>query len=217
MLKRALGVFILCFLPWLTASAADFYMEGAQYARIHPAVPTDVDKGKVEVVELFWYGCPHCYAFEPYLKEWLKNMPEQAQFKRVPAVLNPTWKLHAQTYYALQLMGLTDELHSKIFEAMHAQHRRLNSLDAMSRFLVQQGVDDAKFRATINSLPVQADVNMAAELGRRYQADGVPTVIVNGKYRVTASMAGGHDEMIKVINYLIAQEAARTQAASNTP
>lgn len=207
MLKHGLGVLLLCLLPALSASAEDFYIEGANYARISPPVPTDVEKGKVEVVELFWYGCPHCAAFEPYLAQWLKTMPKEAQFKRVPSVLNASWTMHAQTYYALELMGKIDELHPKIFDAMHEQRRSLNNIASMTRFLVQQGVDEQKFNAALNSLPVQADVNRSREIGRLSQSDGVPAVIINGKYRVTASMAGGHKEMLQVMDYLIAQEA----------
>jgi thiol:disulfide interchange protein DsbA len=196
--------------------AANDYYEGMHYARITPAVPTDAPPGKVEVVELFWYGCPHCFQFEPYLRKWRENMPEQAHFTAMPGTVNPRWLMHAKTFYALQLMGEQERLHERIFIAIHEQHRRLNNYDAMVRFLKSQKVDIGKFEAAYNSFAVTAKVQRAGDLAKRYGVTGVPSVIVAGKYRVSASEAGGHKEMIEIINQLVAQESATANRAQDT-
>lgn len=187
-----------------------WFTEGLQYERIARPVPTHVAPGKVEVVELFWYGCPHCYHFEPYLSKWMVNKPKAAEFRRIPAALNPSWQAMAKTYYALELMGEAERLHPIIFQAIHEQGRKLRDLDAIARFLAQQGVDEKRFREAYASLPVQTRMQEAAYLGRDYGVRGVPAVVVNGKYRTSASLAGGYDEVLEVVNFLVEKESRET-------
>lgn len=182
---------------------------GIDYAVLPHAVPTHVEPGKVEVLEMFWYGCPHCFHFEPQVKRWLANKPEAAEFIRVPATLNSNWIPHARAYYAAESLGVLDKLHDALFHAIHEQRRRLNSEDALVRFAASQGIDAEAFRKAMNSFYVNTKLRQSVDLGQKYGVDGVPMVIVNGKYKVTGAMAGSYNRMIEIINYLVAKEAAR--------
>jgi thiol:disulfide interchange protein DsbA len=203
---RRLAFALLCALAF-SVRAAPVYTEGAEYDRISPPAPTSIDSGKVEVVEVFWYGCPHCYAFEPYLEEWLKSKPKAAEFVRLPAVLNPSWVTHARAYYALEAIGEADRVHKAFFQAIHEQGRTLDDRDSIARFLAQQGVDEKTFRKAYQSPEVQTKLQHAAQLAQRYAITGVPSVVVDGQYRTSASQAGSYAEMLKVIDYLVTKEA----------
>lgn len=187
-----------------TAQAFD---EGIEYARLPTPVKTS-DPDKVVVTELFWYGCPHCYRFEPYVEKYKANLPEGVVFEQVPSVLNPSWAEHARAYFALQQMGVTDQVHKKIFDAMHLKRQRLNNIDDMAQFLAQQGVDEKKFREAYHSFPVDTLLRKARQKERKYGHSGVPAVIVNGKYRTSGSMTGSNAKTIEVIDYLVRKELA---------
>lgn len=182
------------------------FQEGVHFHRISPAVKTDVEDGKVEVLELFWYGCPHCFQLEPYLTEWKKTKAENISFVRMPAVLNKNWLAHARAYYALETMGELERIHPIFFEAIHVQGRRLRDVESMTRFLSQHDVDAEKFKSAYDSLYVETKINRSGQLVRQYGSSSVPTIIVNGKFRTTASDAGGHENMLRVIDYLSQQE-----------
>ena len=190
------------------AHADNFYMEGAQYQAIEPPAPTNAAPGKVEVVELFWYGCPHCFHFEPTLSKWLASKPANVDFKRVPAVLNPGWVTHARAYYVAEQLGVLDKIHEPLFEAIHLKNQRLNTEDELAAFFAAHGVPEDEFRAAFNSFEVHMQLRQAAQLGKAYQATGVPAIVVNGKCLVSSSMAGGYPEMIAVVEHLVAQEAS---------
>jgi len=205
-------------LPMLGASAAGMgFQEGIEYQRITPAVPTSVGPGKVEVVELFWYGCPHCFHFEPDLLKWLKQKPKNVVFRRVPAALNPAWRVHAQAYYTAQVLGVLDKSHEAMFNAIHRQGMLLNTPDKLADFFTRFGVKPKEFLGVFNSFAVRAKLAEAQGLVRRYGADSVPTIVVDGKYRTNASMAGGsYQRMLQVVDYLIAKEtAAKKQEAAS--
>lgn len=183
------------------------FIEGRHYERIESPQPIDADDAKVDVIEIFWYGCPHCYDFEPYISEWRQNMPESAEFTLLPATLNPSWGLHARAFFALQELGQVENLHGKIFQAIHAQGRNLGDLDSITRFVGRFGVDEQAFRDAFMSAEVDDAMMRAGELARAWRITGVPSVIVNGEYRVSAGMAGGYDRMIDVIDFLVEQES----------
>lgn len=204
-MKKLLLATLIFFSGILLAQAEDF-SEGIEYQKLSEPQPTDTGD-KVEVLEFFWYGCPHCYHFEPFVRKWLANKPASAEFVRVPAVFRPDWKVHARTYYALIEMGLVEKLHGKIFDAIHKDHQHLSTLDEMADFLASEGVDRQTFVNTYNSFLVDARVRKAVKKLAAYDIDGVPTVIVNGKYRVTGRMAGNYETMIDVINYLVGKES----------
>ena len=184
--------------------------EGIEYKLISPAQPT-ITKNKIEVVELFWYGCPHCFRFEPNIKNWLANKPDNVVFYRIPAVFNPAWALHARAYYTAVSLGLfadgKHEFHDAFFDELHKHKKRLNNKDALRKFFARFGISENDFNNTFDSFSVNTKVNRAATLSKRYQLEGVPTIIVNGKYRIDGPMAGGRKGMIKVLDFLIKKES----------
>ena len=182
------------------------FVEGHHYHRISPEVATNVQDGSVEVLELFWYGCPHCFEFEKYLKTWEQDKPSYVEFLRMPAVLNKTWIPHARAYYALETMGEIERIHPIFFDAIHVQGRRLRDVESMGRFLSQHGIDVDEFEKAYNSFYVETKIKRSGQLVRDYGSRAVPTVIVNGKYRISASSAGGYEQMLNLINQLAQQE-----------
>ena len=188
------------------------YREGQHYRVLTPAQPTSVAPGKVEVVEVFWYGCPHCYSLEPYIQRWLaEGKSEEAEFVKLPASLNPSWQPHARLFYAARALGVLEQAHGDIFREMHVERRPLNTLDEMVDFLGRYGVSAEDARAALTSFAVEAQVRKADTMVRRYRLTGVPAVVVNGKYVTGADMAGGAEQMFDVINYLVAREAAAVE------
>jgi len=193
------------------AAAAASNNEPLRYVELFQAQPV-VTGDKIEVRELFWYGCPHCFDLEPTLERWLEHKPDNVTFIRTPAVLRDSWAIHARTYYAFEAMGLVDKLHEAFFDALHLKKQRLITPDAIADWVAQQGVDRQKFLDAFNSFAVDSHVRQAALVGRRYEADGVPTIIVDGKYRTGVGMAGGHEALIKVIESLVQKAAAERKA-----
>ena len=186
--------------------------EGIEYKLVSPAQPT-ITKNKIEVVELFWYGCPHCSRFEPNIKAWLDKKPDNVVFNRIPAVFNPSWALHARAFYTATSLGLfadgKDKFHNAFFDELHKHKKRLNNKNALREFFARFGVSAEDFNNTFDSFAVNTKVNRAATLSKRYQLDGVPTIIVNGKYRTDGPMAGGRQGIIKVMNFLIEKESKK--------
>ena len=206
-IRSVLVIFSMYFVL-LAPVSADEYVEGVNYELVEPAQPTStVDK--VEVLEVFWYGCPHCFRFEPYVERWLQKKPENAQFVRLPAIFRPAWEVHARAYYTAELLGVLDKVHKPLFNAIHLQKRALNTEDALRDFFAEFGVDKKEFIKTYQSFAVETRIRRAKTMVSRYGVDGVPTVIVNGKYRVSARTAGSNAEMLKVINFLVAKESKK--------
>lgn len=186
--------------------SAATYKEGEHYLPITPPQPTS-SKDKVEVVELFWYGCPHCYRLEPYVKRWLKKKPDNVKFVRMPGVLNPQWEIHARAYYAAEVLGVVEKIHAPMFEAIHEKKNRLNSETAIMNLFKQHGVTEKDFKRAIRSFAVETKLRRAKDMGRRYGARFVPAIIVNGKYLTGAQSAGGNAKVFKVVDQLIKQES----------
>ncbi|KAA6183259.1 thiol:disulfide interchange protein DsbA/DsbL [Thiohalocapsa marina] len=195
-----------------TPSAAEFD-EGIDYRRVEQPVRAEPG-ADVEVLELFWYGCPHCWHLEPRVQAWLENKPAEATFRRLPAAAAPHWAPHAKAYYAAEMLGELDRLHEPLFRAMHEERRRLQTDDALIAFAAEQGIDEAAFRNAYNSFPVDMQVRKSADLVRRYGVDGVPAVVVNGKYVTSASQAGSNERMFQVVDYLVDLEAGAPGAAA---
>ena len=212
-IKKSLLVFSVLFLVAGTACAAS-YEEGKHYKRVDQ--PRTIDDGdKVEVLEFFWYGCPHCYSFEPHLNKWKNAKPDNVEFVRIPATFQPLWMLHARAYYALQMLGAGDKIHPKFFSEIHNNKNYLKTVDALSKFVEQHGVNRSEFVDAMNSFAVETQVRKAQKLVNDYNLSGVPSITVNGKYLISASMAGSYDNMIKIMNYLIEKETAQA-AVSNS-
>lgn len=184
-------------------------LDGKEYELVIPEQPTQVEDGKVEVVEIFWYGCPHCYDFEPYLEKWLSALPPYAEFRRLPASFNDRWLLHARAFYAAESLHVLDKVHHPLFEALTKDQKRFDTEDNLAAFFAEHGVDEAQFRQTFNSFAVDAKVKQSSQMVRNYGINGVPAVIVNGKYRTAASLTtGGYPALLEVIDQLIEKERA---------
>ncbi len=183
------------------------------YVDLATPQPTE-DPTKIEIVELFWYGCPHCNQLEPLLDVWVSTQPEDVQFVRMPAVLNPRWELLGRAYYTAELLGVLDKIHKPLFHAIHAEKKHFDSEAQVARFFVDQGVDETKFKEAFNSFGVSAKVNRARQMTMKYAISGVPALIINGKYRSSASEAGSHQAMLKVVDQLIEQERAAAKTAA---
>jgi protein dithiol oxidoreductase (disulfide-forming) len=196
----------------LLSNTALFAEWGDGWDPIDPPIPTSVPEGKVEVVEFFWYGCPHCYNLEPKMEAWLKKKPDNVVFKRVPSPLNPSWTVHAQFYYAAEALGVIDQLHKPLFDAMHREKRKLFDKNSLIDFAVEHGVDRQKFTDAWNSFGVYVKVQQARKLGQRYGLDGVPAIGINGKYMTSGSLAGTYSHMFEIVDELVAKELKTAQA-----
>lgn len=186
---------------------AEAYQAGTHYEEIARPVPT-VDKAKVEVTEAFGYLCPHCASFEPMLHSWSLQQPEDVAFVRVPVVFSRSWEPLARAYYSADLMNITEKTHQATFDALHKERRRFRSLEDLADFYADLGVDKDKFTKMNQSFAVNMRMNQGAAKLNGYGIQSVPTLIVNGKYRITAETAGGHAGMLKVAQYLIEKERA---------
>ena len=202
---RKIIVAFMLFVGVTVSACAEPYVEGKDYLTVSNTTQTG---DKIEVLEFFWYGCPHCFAFEPSVQKWLKTKSDEVEFVRLPAVFRPSWKVHARTYYALEMMGILEELHTKIFSAMHNKKMKLDTLNSMSGFLQRQNVDKKKFLDAYNSFAVETKLRKAIKKLKDYNVRGVPAVAINGKYYVSASAAGSYQRLIDIINFLIKKEMA---------
>ena len=198
----------------MTAQAADVPLEaGKTYIELSDAVPVAVP-GKIEVVELFWYGCPHCYAFEPVVNPWAEKLPSDVNFVRLPAMFGGPWDAHGQMFLTLEAMGVEHKVHAAVFNAIQKEGKRLIDKDDMADFLATQGVDKAKFLQTFDSFAIKGQIVKAKELAKKYEISGVPTMVVDGKYRFDLGTAGGPEQALNVADQLIAKERA-AKAATN--
>jgi thiol:disulfide interchange protein DsbA len=195
----------------LLARPAVAFEVGREYQEL-PFPPAVETGAKIEVREFFWYGCPHCYTFEPTLKNWLKRRPANVEFIRTPGAA-PHWLIHAQTYYAFESLGVLDKLHEPMFRAVQANRPSLHDEAAIAGFAGAHGVDAAKFRESFRSFGVRMKVERTKKLNAEYMVNAVPVLVVDGKYVTGPAMAGGEEQAIKVLDFLIAR-AARERATA---
>lgn len=212
-MRKVLLLLSAMFLLQATPAIAQ-YEEGFEYQKIKQAMPT-VDSSKVEVIEFFWYGCPHCYHFEPVLNKWLAKKPDDVVFLRVPAIFRENFIPHAQAYYSAEYLKVTDKIHHAIFKAYHDDKNKLTSKTAISKLFVDNGVKKADFENAWNSFVVQSKLKRAIGMTSRYGIKSVPTMVVNGKYQTNATIAtlnkptaSGHETAIEVVNWLVKRERA---------
>ena len=200
------GIFLLA---GQAAVSADF-AEGVHYKLLKPAQPTNVAPGKVEVVEVFWYACGHCYLIEPRLEAWIqKGKPANVEVVRLPATWNEVLKTHARVFYTAELLGRLPQLHNEIFREVNVRGNRLDTPDKIEAFFVSHGVSKADFQKAFAGFAVDSKVNRAVDLNRRYRIASTPTVIVNGKYVTDAGMAGSEEKLFELINVLAARETPK--------
>jgi thiol:disulfide interchange protein DsbA len=178
------------------------------YEILSPAQPV-TDPDKIEVIEFFWYGCPHCYTLEPTMNEWLADKPKNVNFIRQPAAFNEEWAVHAKAYFIAQTLGVADKMHADFFEAIQNKKQALATEKELADFFVAHGVNEAKFHETFNSFAIDAKVRQAKVMPVRYGISGVPVLIVNGKYKISGSSADGQKNMVKVLKQLIIQETKK--------
>lgn len=193
------------------APGAGQFVAGEHYRVLNPAQPTNVAPGKIEVVDVFWYGCGGCFVLAPYIEAWQESKPDAAEYVRLPATLNPGWQPQARLYYATKALGIEDRTHSAIFSEIHVQRNPLNTIDAMVEFLARFDVSEADARDALTGFGVDAELRAADVRARRYQLGFVPAVVVNGKYVVGVEQAGGQEAVVDVINHLVALESGAVE------
>ncbi|MGR9108950.1 MAG: thiol:disulfide interchange protein DsbA/DsbL [Gammaproteobacteria bacterium] len=184
--------------------------KGEGFAKIVPPQPTQ-DRDKVEVIEFFWYGCPHCYSFEPFINEWAQNLPANVQLIRQPAIFSSKWEPGARAYFVAEALGVVDKVHEAIFDAIQKEHRPLDSEEQLADFFAEHGVAKEDFHEAYNSFIVATRMRQAESMPERYGVTGVPAVIVNGKYRSNGTLGKTYPGLIAVMNGLIQIESEAMQ------
>ncbi len=179
------------------------------YTTITPAQPTQTGD-KIEVLEIFWYACPHCYDFEPHVKEWIQNKPDDVEFRRMPGIFRKSWIPHAKAFFTAEKLGVLDKIHAPLFDAIHRDKKKIHDDSAIEKFFAKQGVDKDEFRKIYESDEVDTKTKQAFVMGQRYKVTGVPAIVVNGKYLISASSAGSFENMLKITDSLVDKERAST-------
>lgn len=183
------------------------FKEGSNYFKIVPAQPTSVAPGKVEVVEVFWYGCGHCFALDPAVESWRnKGKPAYVEFVRIPAMWNDATRLHARVFFTAEVLGKLEELHTPIFREINVKGNPLNTAEKIGAFFREHGVSPDDFQKAFSSFAVENKLQRADFLNRRYRIESVPTIVVNGKYRTDVGMAGSEQQLFGLIGELAASE-----------
>jgi protein dithiol oxidoreductase (disulfide-forming) len=198
-----------------SAAAVSGWQEGVNYTRIVPAQPTAVPPGQIEILEFFWYACPHCNAIDPLVESWKRTKPPYISFSRVHVMWNEAHRAHARLYYTLESLGKLDQLHTEVFKEIHVNGDPLVAADPaetermQAAFVKKFGIAESAFRDKYHSFDVDNAMRKADELVQRYRVDGVPRFIVNGKYVVDVASAGSPERLISLIGDLAAQEHKR--------
>lgn len=187
----------------LSSMASADLVKGEDYTELDEAVETSVDDRQIEVTEAFWYGCPHCYNLEDPLNEWVAEQPDDVVFTRTPATMGGDWNKHAAAFYAAQELGILDDLHDDFFTAIHENDRSLTEADDIADFFSDYGVSEEEARNALSSFEVKSQVNRAHARMRAYRLTGVPALVVDGRYVITPSSAGGLDAMPDIAGALV--------------
>ncbi|QCF27296.1 thiol:disulfide interchange protein DsbA/DsbL [Hydrocarboniclastica marina] len=210
MLRSFLLLLVVTLMPMALQAEEGKWEEGRHYQKLSTEVGTR-SGDKIEVAEVFWYGCPHCYRLKPLLESWAKDLPDDVNLVYLPAALNQSWEVHARAFYVAQSLGVLDKVHDAFFEKLANNPRALSDKQSLADFFAEQGVDREKFNKTFDSFGVNAKLDRSKSVIRGARLTGVPALIVNGRYTVTAGMAGGHEEMLQVADHLIEQEREARQ------
>lgn len=209
-IARLFALFFLLLGAGLSSARAEIKAD-RDYVQIPTALPTQSGK-KVEVIEFFWYGCPHCYDMQPHLKAWLKHKPLDVEFRYLPAIFRDGWVPNAKTFYALEALGVQEKLHEQVYDAIHAENLDLNNEQVLFDWVAKHGVDRKKFMDAYNSFSMQAKISKSVRMPKDYGLKGVPALVVDGKYLTSGTLAGSPEEVIKVLDQLI--EKARKERAA---
>ena len=186
------------------ARAQGVPVEGKNYIRLTQPVPVSAGPGKFEAIEFFWYGCPHCNAFEPTLEAWVKQLPADVEFRRVPVAFSAEpFVAHQRIFYALESMGLVGAMHRKVFYAIHNERLHLDRPAEISAFMAKNGVDAAQFMEAYGSFGTQAKLRQANQLVDGYKIDGVPAIGIHGRYYTSGTLAGDNGRALTVADFLL--------------
>jgi thiol:disulfide interchange protein DsbA len=213
MKRRFFTSALLATATWLgqsTAWAQALFKSGKDYFPLERPVATEAGNGKIELIEFFWYSCPHCNAFEPAFAQWIKTAPKDVVVRRVPVAFRDDFAPQQRLFYALEAMNLLESLHAKVFAAIHAEKQALNTEVAIADWVAKQGVDKAKFLETYKSFGVASKLKRAVQLQNDFKVEGVPSFGVAGRYYTDGSIAGSMERALKVVESLIAQSRTRT-------
>ena len=184
--------------------------EGTDYVPLDKRAPVDAPPGKIEVVDFFWYSCPHCNAFEPKLQAWIAKLPADVSLKRIPVGFRDDFVPQQRMFYALDAMGKLDELHTKIFRAIHVEHIPVDKENVIVEWLGHQGVDTAKFRELYNSFAVSAKARRATQIQDAYKVQGVPAIGIAGRWYTDGDLAGNMDRALQITDFLVARARSNT-------
>ncbi|MEX0900770.1 MAG: thiol:disulfide interchange protein DsbA/DsbL [Gammaproteobacteria bacterium] len=200
------GLLLSAALLALPFAAAGQWVEGVHYERVETPDEPRAD-GKIEVVEVLWYACPTCYNLEPWIERWLETKPDDVEFVRIHASLSPTWRIPARAFYAAEALGVTEKVHRPLFDAIHIGRDALNDVGTLVRIFEEHAdISPDAFRAAYSSFGVDRRMRQGDQRVRQFRVSGVPTLIINGKYRTTPGRAKGYRETIQLIDHLIEQE-----------
>ena len=201
-LAAATGVSVL---PTLVQAQARAFQSGSDYLTLDKPAPTEAPAGKIEVIEFFWYNCPHCNGFEPMFDAWAKKQAKDVSVRRVPIAFRPDFEPQQRLYYVLESLGKVDELHKKVFLAIHVDKQPLNTADQIAAWVDKQGIPKAKFMELYNSFSVSTKARKATQLQDAYALDGVPALGINGRYFTSGTQAKTLERSLQVADALIAQ------------
>ncbi len=191
----------------------DRFQEGVHYHEVNETTSTDSDR--VEVVEVFSYACPGCNAFLPQITRWHENKPEYVEFSRLPVIFQSSWEPFAEAYYTAEVLEIIEDGHADLFSALHEQREPIRSLDDLAAFWSDYGVEEDEFLSTAGSFSVDSKVRQSRNKVNRWGVPGTPTVVVNGKWRITAGNDMNHGTMIEVLDYLVEKESSGLAASEN--
>lgn len=202
LLSLILSTLLLAGANATAATDAINLVEGQNYKTVSPPQSTTAE-GKIEVLEIFSYACPHCHAFDPLLNQWVANKPPDVEFQRMPAIFRESWVIPAKAYYTAQALGITNKFHPAIFKALHEEKRKFPSEAALAEFFGELGVSEEDFSKAFHSFAVDGQVRQAVSKGQAYGIAGVPALVVNGKYQVSGGMANSYPELLKILDALV--------------
>lgn len=213
MFRHYITAAVLAFTVSSASLAQDSWTAGEHYDVISPAIRTS-ESNKVEVHEFFWYGCGHCYNFEPMVVQWKKTLPQDVVVKGSPAIWNKPMELHAQAFFTAEALGVLDDVHLPLFQALNVDGKQLQSEKEIGTLFEKHGVDREEFSKAFNSFGVGSMTRQANARARAAKITGTPEMMVNGKYRITSRKAGSQANMLKIANFLIEKERAELKVSS---
>lgn len=202
---------LIALMPLAALAQGNVPQAGVDYTVIEPAQPLTSTPGKIEVVEVFGYSCIHCARFEPILQAWAKGQPEDVVLVHFPLSTGGAWEAFGRAYFTAESMGLLDRSHDEMFKAVHIDNS-IKSLEDIPQFYARFGVDPKVFESTMNSFAINAKIARAKQIAPRWAIEGTPTMIVNGKYRVSATPQGGQEGMLRTVDWLVERERAALAA-----